>query len=137
LGGAFRRVAWFWRGYEHISSIGECHNGRRHHALYEELDPEVQLRVLALLVHAWAASVKPLQRSRLLCRAGLNITRPDAEFVKASPLHLQTSARKDLFHSVRPQVSIPLQRDRLCGCQEDVTTKQQPPSRPRRCWRKP
>lgn len=94
LGGAFRRVAWFWRGYEHISVVGDCLNGHRHNALYEEVDPEVQLRVLALLLHAWAASVKPLQRSRLLCRAGLNVTRPDAEFVKASPLHLQTRARE-------------------------------------------
>ena len=58
LGGTFRRVAWFWRGYEHISVIGERHNARRLDALYEELDPEVHLRVLALLVHAWAASVK-------------------------------------------------------------------------------
>ena len=92
LGGTFRRVAWFWRGYEHISVIGDCHNGRRHNALYEELDPEVQLRVLALLVHA--ARVKPMQRSRLFCRAGLNLTRPDAESVKASPLLLQTQARE-------------------------------------------
>jgi hypothetical protein len=94
LGGAFRRVAWFWRGYEHISIIGDRHNLRRHNALYEEVDLEVQLRVLALLVHVWAASVKPLQRSRLLCRAGRNITRPDVEFVKPRPLHLQTQARE-------------------------------------------
>jgi len=74
LGGAFRRVAWFWRGYEYICVIGHRHNLRRHNTLYEELDPEVQLRILALLVHAWAASAKPLQRSRLLCRVRRNIT---------------------------------------------------------------
>lgn len=101
LGGAFRRVAWFWRGYEHISIIGDRHNVRRHNALYEEVDLEVQLRVLALLVHAWAASVKPLLRSRLLCRAGRNIARPEAAFVKPRPLHLQTRLETGGADSVR------------------------------------
>jgi hypothetical protein len=94
LGGAFRRVAWFWRGYEHISVVGDCLNGHRHNALYEEVDPEVHLRVLALLVHAWAASVKPLQPSRLLCRAGRNATRPDAEFVKPRRFISKARARE-------------------------------------------
>ena len=101
LGGAFRRVAWFWRGYEHINLIGDRHTVRRHQALYEEVDIKVQLRVLALLVHAWAASVNPLQRPRLLCRAGRNITRPDAEFVKPRPLHLPTGLERVGADNVR------------------------------------
>jgi hypothetical protein len=91
-------VAWLWRGNEQISLIGDRHNVRRHDTLYEELYPEVQLRVLALLVRAWAANAKALQRSGLFCCAGRNITRPNAaEFVK--PRCVRIFVRKVAFQA--------------------------------------
>ncbi len=49
LGEACLRVRWLWRGNDHVGQVGDRYNVRNN-TLYEEFNPEISRRVIALLI---------------------------------------------------------------------------------------